>query len=395
MLLWHGSERGENRRLLKRTDVVVTSYAILRRDIDELSKLRFRYVILDEAQYIKNWTTTTAKSAKQLKADHKLALTGTPVENHLLDLWAVFDFLAPGFLGKLSEFQKNYVKPIEDHDMKRLEDLRVRIRPFIMRRKKDDVAKELPAKTEQVIFCHFGKAQLGLYNRILKAAKSEITGRIEEMGVDKSQMTILAALTRLRQVCCDPQLLGLPEGTPVPPSAKLEAFKELISDAVGSGRKVLVFSQFVEMQKILGHALNELGIEYLWLHGGTKNREELVSKFQTKDGAPVFLISLKAGGSGLTLTEADTVIHFDPWWNPAVEDQATDRAHRIGQDKPVLVYRMVMEDTVEQKMVELGQRKREIAESALGRDVALGKKLTMEDVEELLRTPAASPWDNV
>ncbi|MBC8073244.1 MAG: SWF/SNF helicase family protein, partial [Deltaproteobacteria bacterium] len=236
-------------------------------------------------------------------------------------------------------------------------------------------------------------AQLGLYNRILKAAKDEITGRIGEVGVEKAQMTILAALTRLRQVCCDPKLLGLPEGTPVPSSAKLEAFEELIADATGSGRKTLVFSQFVEMQKIIGASLEKLGIEYLWLHGGTKNREELVGKFQTPGGPPVFLISLKAGGSGITLTEADTVIHFDPWWNPAVEDQATDRAHRIGQDKPVMVYRMVMEDTVEQKMVELGQRKRAVAESALGRDASAGKSLTMADIDELLTTPAINPWD--
>lgn len=394
VLVWHGAERAENRRLLKKTDIIVTSYSIMRRDIDELKKIRFRYVALDEAQYIKNWTTSTAKSAKQLKADHKLALSGTPVENHLFDLWAVFDFLAPGFLGKLTEFQKNYVKPIEDGDMKRLEDLQVRIRPFIMRRKKEDVASELPKKTEQTIYCHFNKTQLGLYNRILKAAKSEITGRIDDAGIDKSQMTVLAALTRLRQVCCDPHLLGLPEGTPIPPSAKLEAFKELINDAVGSGRKCLVFSQFVEMQKLLGQALEELEIPYLWLHGGTKNREELVSQFQTKSGPPVFLISLKAGGSGLTLTEADTVIHYDPWWNPAVEDQATDRAHRIGQEKPVNVYRLVIEDTVEQKMVELGKRKREVAEGALGRDVTAGKKLTMDDIENLLLTPSANPWDN-
>ncbi|HET6584540.1 MAG TPA: DEAD/DEAH box helicase [Nannocystaceae bacterium] len=393
LLLWHGSERGENARLLKKTDVVVTTYAILRRDTEELAKIRFRYVILDEAQYIKNWTTSTAKSAKMLKSDHRLAMTGTPVENHLLDLWAVFDFLAPGFLGKLTDFQKNYVKPIEDHDMKALEQLRVRVRPFVMRRKKEDVASELPKKTEQVILCQFGRTQLGLYNRILKAAKDEITGRIGEVGVEKAQMTILAALTRLRQVCCDPHLLGLPEGTPIPPSCKLDAFEELIADAVGSGRKTLVFSQFVEMQKIIGASLEKLGIEYLWLHGATKNREELVNKFQQPSGPPVFLISLKAGGSGITLTEADTVIHYDPWWNPAVEDQATDRAHRIGQDKPVMVYRMVVEDTVEQKMVDLGQRKREIAESALGRDASIGKSLTMEDVEELLRTPAINPWD--
>ena len=390
---WHGADRAESRRLLKKADIVVTTYAILRRDIDELSKIRFRYAILDEAQYIKNWATSTAKSAKQLKADHRLALSGTPVENHLIDLWAIFDFLAPGFLGKLSDFQKNYVRPIEDHDLKTLEALRARIRPFVMRRKKEDVASELPPKTEQTLFVQFGKSQLGLYNRILKAAKAEIQGRVEEVGLEKSQMTILAALTRLRQVCCDPRLLGMPDASALPPSAKLDAFKELMADAVGSGRKVLVFSQFVEMQKLLGDALRELQIDFLWLHGGTKNREEMVSQFQSKSGPPVFLISLKAGGSGLTLTEADTVVHFDPWWNPAVEDQATDRAHRIGQDKPVMVYRLVVEDTVEQKMVELGARKREVAESALGRDVTAGKKLTMEDVEALLETPAVAAWE--
>ncbi|MCA9657817.1 MAG: DEAD/DEAH box helicase, partial [Myxococcales bacterium] len=390
LLMWHGPDRHEKRRLLKKTDITVTSYALLRRDIDELSKIPFRYVILDEAQYIKNWTTSTAKSARMLKAQHRLALTGTPVENHLADLWAIFDFLAPGFLGKLSEFQKTFVRPIEDGDRAALEALRARIRPFIMRRRKEDVAQELPPKTEQTLFVQMGRTQLGLYNRILKAAKQEIMGRIDEVGVEKSQMTILAALTRLRQICCDPKLLGLPDMTTLPGSAKLDAFKELIADAVGSGSKVLVFSQFVEMQKILGAALEELGVEYLWLHGGTKNREEMVKTFQSKYGPPVFLISLKAGGSGLTLTEADTVIHYDPWWNPAVEDQATDRAHRIGQERPVNVYRLVCEDTVEQKMVELGQRKREVAEGALGRDTTGGKKLTMDDVEALLRSPTVA-----
>ncbi|MFO7564159.1 MAG: DEAD/DEAH box helicase [Enhygromyxa sp.] len=396
VLVWHGADRAENRRLLKKTDVVVTSYAILRRDIEDLTKFRFRYVILDEAQYIKNWTTSTAKSAKKLKSDHRLALTGTPVENHLVDLWAIFDFLAPGFLGKLSEFQKNYVKPIEDGDDRALENLRARIRPFVMRRRKEDVASELPPKTEQTILVQFGRSQLGLYNRILKAAKSEIDMRVGEVGIEKSQMTILAALTRLRQVCTDPRLLNLPEGTTVPPSAKLEAFRELIGECVGSGRKALVFSQFVEMQKLLAEVLDEMQIEYLWLHGGTTNREEMVAKFQQRSGPPVFLISLKAGGAGLTLTEADTVIHYDPWWNPAVEDQATDRAHRIGQDKPVMVYRLVVEHTVEQKMVELGGEKRKIAESALGRDTTVGKKLTMDDVDALLATPVAgASWDEV
>lgn len=387
ILTWHGSDRAEKVRLLKRSDIIVTSYSILRRDIDDLAQIHFRYVILDEAQYIKNWTTSTAKSAKQLNADHRLALSGTPVENHLLDLWAIFDFLAPGFLGTLSQFQKTYVKPIENSDLKTLEALRARVRPFIMRRRKEDVATELPAKTEQTLYCQFSRSQLGLYNRILKIAKNEIMGRINDVGLENSQMTILAALTRLRQVCCDPRLLGLPDESALPPSTKLEAFKELITDCVGSGHKVLVFSQFVEMQKILGETLSELGIEYAWLHGGTRNREEVVQSFQSKMGPPVFLISLKAGGSGLTLTEADTVIHYDPWWNPAVEDQATDRAHRIGQDKPVNVYRLVCEDTVEQKMVELGQRKREVAESALGRDTTIGKKITMDDVEALLRSP--------
>ncbi|PRP93252.1 hypothetical protein ENSA5_43470 [Enhygromyxa salina] len=397
VLVWHGTDRSENRRLLKKTDVVVTSYAILRRDIADLAKIRFRYVILDEAQYIKNWTTSTAKSAKKLKADHRLALSGTPIENHLVDLWAIFDFLAPGFLGKLSEFQKNYVKPIEDGDHKAIETLRARIRPFIMRRRKEDVASELPPKTEQTIFVQFGRSQLALYNRILKAAKTEIDTRVGEVGIEKSQMTILAALTRLRQVCTDPRLLSLPEGSAVPPSTKMDAFRELIAECVGSGRKALVFSQFVEMQKLIAEVLEELEIEFLWLHGGTTNREELVNRFQQKSGPPVFLISLRAGGAGLTLTEADTVIHYDPWWNPAVEDQATDRVHRIGQDKPVMVYRLVVEHTVEQKMVELGAEKRKIAESALGRDTRVGKKLTMEDVDDLLATPVSgsAAWDEV
>jgi len=395
VLVWHGPDRGEHARLLKQVDVVVTSYTILRRDIDDLSKIRFRYGLLDEAQYIKNWNTGTAKSARKLKTDHRLALTGTPVENHIIDLWAIFDFLAPGFLGKMTEFQKNYVKPIEDGDVEALDTLRTRVRPFIMRRRKEDVASELPAKTEQTLYVQFNRPQLALYNKILKAAKTEIQGRITDHGVEKSQIKILAALTRLRQVCTDPNLLGLPESQVVPPSAKLEAFEALIGDLIGAGRKVLVFSQFVSMQKIIAAKLEEMDIEFLWLHGGTKNRAELVERFQKSEGPPVFLISLKAGGSGLTLTEADTVIHYDPWWNPAVEDQATDRVHRIGQEKPVFVYRLVMEDTVEQKMVELGQEKRRVAESALGRDTTTGKKLTMEDVERLLDTPATDPWQEL
>ncbi len=398
VLVWHGNDRAEHARLLKKADIIVTSYAILRRDIDDtLGKIKLRYAILDEAQYIKNWTTSTAKAAKQLNAEHRLALSGTPIENHLVDLWAIFDFLAPGFLGKISHFQKTYVKPIEDGEQKALEDLRARVRPFIMRRRKEDVATELPPKTEQTIFVQFGRSQLTLYNRILKAAKTEIHSRIDNLGLEKSQMTILAALTKLRQVCTDPQLLNLPEGTSVPPSAKLEAFKELIADVVGSGRKALVFSQFVQMQKLLVKALDELGIDYVWLHGGSVNREEIVNRFQQTGGPPVFLISLRAGGAGLTLTEADTVIHYDPWWNPAVEDQATDRAHRIGQDKAVMVYRLVCEHTVEQKMVEMGAEKRKIAESALGRDTTMGKRLTLEDVERLLETPVAgqAAWEDV
>ncbi|MGB1016564.1 MAG: DEAD/DEAH box helicase, partial [Nannocystaceae bacterium] len=291
VVMWHGSDRAEKRRLLKKSDVIVTSYSIMRRDVDDLAKIRFRYVLLDEAQYIKNWTTSTAKSAKKLKADHRLALSGTPVENHLVDLWAIFDFLAPGFLGKLTSFQKTYVRPIEDGDSKTLEALRARVRPFIMRRRKEDVASELPPKIEQTLYCRFGRTQLGLYNRILKAAKNEIQGRIDDVGLDKSHMTILAALTRLRQVCCDPKLLGLPDTSTLPPSTKVEAFRELIADCMDGGHKVLVFSQFVSMQKILKGVLEELEIEYLWLHGGTKNREELVQTFQSRSGPPVFLIS--------------------------------------------------------------------------------------------------------
>ena len=394
VLVWHGPDRAEHARLLKRVDVVVTSYTILRRDIEDLSKIRFRYGLLDEAQYIKNWNTGTAKSARQLKTDHRLALTGTPVENHIIDLWAIFDFLAPGFLGKLGEFQKHYVKPIEDGDAEALDALRTRVRPFIMRRRKEDVASELPPKTEQTLYVQFNKQQLSLYNKILKAAKSEIQGRIDDVGVEKSQMTILAALTRLRQVCTDPNLLGLPKGQLVPESSKLTAFEDLMRDLTGPAARSWCSASSWRCRRSSPPSSPARRRPPL-AHGGTKNRADRVEKFQRKDGPPVFLISLKAGGSGLTLTEADTVIHSDPWWNPAVEDQATDRAHRIGQEKPVFVYRLVMEDTVEQKMVELGQEKRRIAESALGRDTTTGKKLTMADVERLLETPATYPWQDL
>ena len=380
VLPWYGADRSEIRRMIECTDVVVTTYTLLRRDAEALSKVKFRYAILDEAQHIKNAASATARSVKQLDAEHRLALTGTPIENRLSDLWAIFDFLAPGFLGSLGQFQRRFAA-----DQESLEALRARIKPFVMRRRKEDVARELPKKTEQVLHVQLGRGQLALYGKILKTVRDEIRGQIATSGLERSQVTILAALTRLRQVCCDPRLLNLPGS--VPASAKLEAFKELMSDCVASGRKVIVFSQFVEMQKLIGEALKELGIGYLWLYGATKDREALVRKFQSEDGPPVFLISLKAGNSGLTLTEADTVVHFDPWWNPAVEDQATDRAYRIGQNKPVMVYRLVCEGTVEQKMVELGASKRKVAEGALGRDAAVGKRLTMADVEALLEGP--------
>jgi SNF2 family DNA or RNA helicase len=366
-------------------DVVVTSYALLRRDEELLAKLDLRYAILDEAQQIKNPLSATARAAKRLKADRRLALSGTPIENRLSEIWSIFDFVSPGLLGPLDKFEERYSRPIDAGDQKAGTRLRATIHPFILRRTKSEVARDLPEKIETDQFCELTGEQAALYAAVLKEVRAQVMGEVERQGLARSHIQILAGLTRLRQAACDPRLLGLPREFVDEDSGKLVALRELIQTCVDGGHKVLVFSQFVSMLTIIRRAMTEDGVPYEYLDGSTKDRAERVENFQRDSGPPVFLISLKAGGSGLNLTAADTVIHFDPWWNPAVEDQATDRAHRIGQTKVVTTYRLLAKGTIEEKILELGGKKRELVGAVLSEDAGGAKKLTKGDLEDLFR----------
>ncbi len=383
--LWHGAERRERQDEMEDADVVVTSYALLRRDEEMLKETQWRYVILDEAQQIKNPLSATARAAKRLPADRRLALSGTPIENRLSEIWSIFDFVSPGLLGPLDKFEERYSRPIEGGDKKAAERLRATIHPFILRRTKSEVAKDLPEKIETDNYCELTGEQAALYGAVLKEVRAQVMGEVERNGLARSHIQILAGLTRLRQAACDPRLLGLPRQFGDEDSGKLVALRELVTTSIEGGHKVLVFSQFVSMLTLIRRGLDEDGVKYEYLDGSTKDRAERVEHFQEDDGPPVFLISLKAGGSGLNLTAADTVIHFDPWWNPAVEDQATDRAHRIGQTKVVTTYRLIAKGTIEEKIRELADKKRELVGAVLSEDVGGAKKLTKGDLEDLFK----------
>jgi superfamily II DNA or RNA helicase len=383
--LWHGAERKERQDEFEDADVVVTSYALLRRDEEMLKDIEWRYVIVDEAQQIKNPLSATARAAKRLKADRRLALSGTPIENRLSEIWSIFDFVSPGLLGPLDKFEERYSRPIDGGDKGAAERLRATIHPFILRRTKAEVAKDLPEKIETDQICEMTGEQSALYAAVLKEVRAQVMGEVEKQGLARSQIQILAALTRLRQAACDPRLLGLPRQFGDEDSGKLRALRDLVQTCVEGGHRVLVFSQFVSMLQIIKKAMDEDRVAYEYLDGSTKDRQGCVERFQREDGPPVFLISLKAGGSGLNLTAADTVIHFDPWWNPAVEDQATDRAHRIGQTKVVTMYRLIAKGTIEEKMLDLGDKKRELVGAVLSEDVGGAKKLTKGDLEDLFK----------
>lgn len=383
--LWHGADRKERSDELEDAEVVVTSYALLRRDEELLAKIDWRYVILDEAQNIKNPLSATARAAKRLKADRRLALSGTPIENRLSEIWSIFDFVSPGLLGGLDKFEERYSRPIDAGDQKAAARLRATIHPFILRRTKSEVAKDLPEKIETDQICELTGEQAALYAAVLKEVRAQVMGEVERQGMGRAHIQILAGLTRLRQAACDPRLLNLPRDFGDDDSGKLVALRELIQTSVAGGHKVLVFSQFVSMLTLIRRALEEDKVPYEYLDGSTKDRQERVENFQRDDGPPIFLISLKAGGSGLNLTAADTVIHFDPWWNPAVEDQATDRAHRIGQTKVVTTYRLIAKGTIEEKILELGGKKRELVGAVLSEDIGGAKKLTKGDLEDLFK----------
>ena len=381
--LWHGSDRKDQIEAVKRAEVVITSYALLRRDEEFLSTLDLTYAILDEAQHIKNPMSATAAAAKRLRARRRLALTGTPIENRLSEIWSIFDYVSPGLLGPLDKFEQRFSRPIESGDYKATQRLRATIHPFILRRTKQEVAKDLPEKIETDQICDLTGDQRAIYQQVAREVRAQVMGEVERVGLAKSQLQILAGLTKLRQAACDPRLLGLPRAFTDEDSGKLVALRELVQEAVEGGHKVLVFSQFVKMLNLIEKAMKEDGVTYEYLDGSTKDRFERVERFQTDPSCPVFLISLKAGGTGLNLTAADTVIHFDPWWNPAVEQQATDRAHRIGQTKVVTAYRLVAAGTIEEKIQQLKGKKKELVASVLSEDQGGAKKLTKADIEEL------------
>lgn len=377
----HGLERERSAAHFAEYDIVLTTYATMRNDVDFLKDFRFHYLILDESQNIKNPVSQTAKAAAILQSNHRLVLTGTPVENNTMELWSQFSFLNPGMLGSLHYFRSAFSMPIERHgDEESAALLKKMIAPFLLRRTKDQVARELPPKSEQVFYSPMEGAQKKLYQQMRDHYRAEIMNLISEAGMDKSRFKVLQGLTKLRQIACHPALIE--EGQKIE-SGKFEAFMELLREIVAEGHKILVFSQFVRMLKIMAAQLKQEGYLFEMLTGQTRNREACIANFQNDPAVKIFLISLKAGGLGLNLTAADYVILYDPWWNPAAERQAIDRAHRIGQEKNVFVYKMIAHETVEEKILELQKRKDTLVSQIITTDTGLFKHLTAEDIRGL------------
>jgi superfamily II DNA or RNA helicase len=366
VVVFHGSERHERTDDIDRADVVLTSYPILVRDEELFAEHEFYVVILDEAQTIKNMRSRAHASARAVSAEHRLCLSGTPVENHLGELWALLDFANPGLLGDELHFGRFYRGPIEkERNEERLLALRELVAPYILRRNKRDVAKELPPKTEVMRPVELRGNQRELYESIRVAAHTEVRKLIRKKGLAASTIPILGALTKLRQVCCDPRLVRIDAASKVRESAKYAMFFELVDKQLEGDHKILVFSQFTSMLALLARGLEERRVPYSVLTGATTDRAAAVDRFEQGD-ARVFLISLRAGGTGLTLTSADVVVHYDPWWNPAVQAQATDRAYRIGQTKPVMSYHLFAAGSVEERILGLQRSKRHVADAILG-----------------------------
>jgi SNF2 family DNA or RNA helicase len=384
VLILQGTDRKNRFDELENYDLVLTTFPLIVRDRETLLAHDYYYLILDEAQVIKNPNAKAAKLVREIKAEHRLCITGTPMENHLGELWALFDFLMPGFLGNSKTFTQQFRNPIEKHANDEVRGrLAHRINPFMLRRSKGEVAEELPDKTEIIRSVSFDKKQAALYESIRLSMQKKVREAIKDKGLSRSHITILDALLKLRQTCCDPQLMSLPQAKKVKSSAKLEMLMEMLPEMIDEGRKILIFSQFTKMLGIIEKQLIENKISYSKLTGQTTKREQAIDKFRSGN-AEVFLISLKAGGVGLNLTEADTVIHYDPWWNPAVENQATDRAHRIGQNKAVFVYKLIIENTLEEKIMAMQARKKSLADGVYDKDKSSkDMKLTADDLQEL------------
>ncbi len=388
VLVLHGLDRKRLFKQIPKHDLVLTTYPLLARDHAVLTEQAWHVVILDEAQTIKNPNAETTRQALRLQAGQRLCLSGTPLQNHLGELWSLFDFLAPGFLGSQRAFKTRYRGPIEKAgDVERQGQLVARIKPFLLRRTKDEVATDLPPKTEINEPVEMEEAQRGIYEGIRLSMHAKVKAAIAEKGLARSGIIVLDALLKMRQACCDPRLIKLKAvERSKAGSAKLDRLMEMLTVMLEEGRKVLLFSQFTEMLSLIEERLKQDKILYTILTGDTKDRATPVKRFQRGD-VPLFLISLKAGGVGLNLTAADTVIHYDPWWNPAVEDQATDRAHRIGQDKKVFVHRLVTLGTIEEKMEALKEKKRGLVASVLEAEKGGALKMTEADVEALFGGP--------
>ncbi|MBK7685168.1 MAG: DEAD/DEAH box helicase [Rhodocyclaceae bacterium] len=396
ILTLHGKDRFDRFHEMATVDLILTTYPLLVRDRDVLMAQKYHLLVMDEAQFIKNPKAQSHQVARQLKARHRLSLTGTPLENHLGELWAQFDFLMPGLLSSASRFTQVFRSPIEkqgDEEMRvRLAD---RVRPFLLRRTKEEVLTDLPPRTEMIRWVEIEGGQRDLYESLRAVFDTKLRQALLSQGVGRSQIMILDALLKLRQVCCDPRLVKLAAAEAVvakglAPSAKLATLMEMLDELLDEGRKVLLFSQFTSMLELIEIELEKRDYKYTKLTGQTKDREAAIEEFQ-QGRVPLFLISLKAGGTGLNLTAADTVIHYDPWWNPAVEEQATARAHRIGQDKPVFVYKLLTQGTVEEKILALQNRKRGLADQLLtaggtaGATGVSGGALTAADLDVLFQ----------
>jgi len=385
VMVLQGSRRAIYFRNMDSADIVITTYGMVRSDEARHLEQYYSWIILDEAQFIKNTRSKVTEVLCNLKSDRRLCLSGTPLENHLGELWSLFHFLMPGYLGEKDSFKKQFRNPIEvDGNRVKQEVLMRRVRPFLLRRRKSDVVSELPPKTELLRGVEMTSRQRDIYESVRLAMHKKVQREISERGLARSQIIILDAIMKLRQICCDPRLAKLEEeGLTRTHSAKLMELLELLPRMIEDGHRILLFSQFTSMLELMTPELQKAGLEFVTLTGSTRNRADCVDAFQSGK-VPLFLISLRAGGTGLNLTEADTVIHYDPWWNPAVESQATDRAHRIGQQRPVFVYKMITENSVEEKILAMQKQKAALAEGILSGSGSTKLSFNEEDVSDLL-----------
>lgn len=380
-LVHYGTRRSKDVRRIKKYPLILTTYGHIRRDIQLMREINWNYVILDESQNIKNPHSETSKAVRLLEAHNRLALTGTPVENNTMDLWSQFAFINPGLLGDQNFFKETFMKPIErEQNVQVAASLKRLIFPFILRRTKEDVAKELPPKVESIVYSPMSEEQQKIYDKWRMSYRDNIIEEIESKGLNKSKFKVLEGLTKLRQISCHPELV---DSKYVDTSGKFVALLNMIEEILSENHKVLIFSQFVQMLTIIRRHFDSNSIPYSYLDGSTRDRETPVREFQENEKVQAFLISLKAGGTGLNLTAADYVIHYDPWWNPAVEMQATDRAYRIGQTRKVFAYKLISKDSVEEKIIKLQEKKKELVESLISTEESIFKSLTKNDILDL------------